>query len=338
MQLAASRPATRVDRIDHQGLRRLVRAAALSCARHVRLRSLVAIVERRGHARMASWGTSEVSRLEVGIAEARAFQALMRGEVEASDPRVITIAFPIDGGSLRGLVRFESTDQVDERQRAALGIEALRLAATIDAADALSVGDCALRPDHPAAALLGDDGAVLSSNYLFDALAPGADLLDELGTTLRDRDALRRLLDASIVSGGRARTMTLRIGPSARRVVVRCASPLEHHALVIIIDVAERERATMTTPHRATRLPSVIFDRANASVIDGNEAGIKQFESVLSQLAPRGRLALLGAMVETDPEPSWIGPLPLLDGTSAEFAMVAVEHHGIPAIAALAGQ
>lgn len=337
MQLGAHHTARGVDPIDQQGLRRLARVAALSSARHVRLRSLVVITERHGHPRMASWGTSDVSRLTLGIAESRAFQALMRGEAEARDPRVLVVPFPRGRSPLAGLVRFECADPITEQSRVALGIETFRLAVTIEAADALSLGDYALRPDQPASALIADDGVVLSANQLFDALAPGAELIDDLGTTMRDRDALRRVVDEAAVANGAARETALRIGPAARSVSVRCASRTAGTALVTIVDATLSIRVPPVDPVRtSTRLPNATLDRTTLAAIDGNAEGVQLFSDLVERIVPAERLDFLASTIDVQREPTWLGPFSLEDGGTIEIAAIASERHGVPTIVALA--
>ncbi len=348
MQLGAQHTARGVDPIDHHGLRRLVRIAGTSSCRHVPLRSLVVIVERHGHPRMASWATSEVSRLNVGIAESRAFQALMRGETEPRDPRVLVVPFPRDRAPLAGLVRFESADPIGAQARVALGIEAFRLAVTIETADALSLGDYALRPDQPASALIAEDGVVISANKLFDALAQsslsgaaarGADLIDDLGTAMRDRDALRRVVDESAVSGGAPRDVSLRIGPAARSVTVRCAAPVAGLALVTLVDASLAARVPPVEPARTlTRLPTATLDRTTLAAVDGNVHGLQLFSGLLARIAAEDRLSFLASTVDVERDPTWLGPFALADGGTIEIAAIASEHHGAPAIVALAGR
>jgi len=335
MQLGSRHPAARADPIDHYGLRRLVREAALSCVRHVRLRTMVVIVQRQGHPRMASFGNSGVSRLEVGIAESRAFQALMRGEAEQRDPRVLIVPFPDRRPGAAGLARYETIESIDDHTRASLVIEALRLASTIEMADALLIGDCRLSPDRPAAALIAEDGAVVSVNRLFAALAPGAELLDELGTTMRDRDALRRVLDASFVSGGTAREDTLRVGPAARRVRVRCAAPTARSALVMIADATQVTRRPDVAPTQ-TRLLNAIIDRTTLRPLQGNDEGVRFFERLLARMSSDDQLDLLAHIVDLEGEPTWIGPFALAGNGEVEIVAVAAGYHGVPAVLALA--
>jgi len=138
------------------------------------------------------------------------------------------------------------------------------------------------------------------------------------------------------VASGRAHQATLRIGPTARNVIVRCASPLPDTVLVMILDLGISRRSVLAPHPLATRLPHALIDRATLDVLDGNDAGRRVFEGLVPRIAPRARLTLLSGMVDADAEPSWIGPLPLLDGRSLELAVIASEHHGVPAVVALA--
>ncbi len=318
--------------LSPEALRRIVREVGFATAPNTAIRSLVVIVQRNGHLRMASWSSAHLSRLDLGLAEARAYRAWSLAAAE-DDPLAISAPLPADLGGRPGLVRFELSRPADEYVRTKIGLAVLRLTIAISAADASDFGDGPLHAEVPGVAVLDDRGEVQHANAVFSELACGADSLDALGTMRSDSAALRRVLDDALRADGEAREIESRIGLTARPLVVRCAMPLPGVVLAVL---AEREPFAPPAPRR-TNLPMVNVDRATLRATETNSRGraILGDASLVSILSPEDRLPLIRASVAIGSEPQWIGPFSLGDGSRVELAAVSARRASIPCVSML---
>src|SRR5687768_6586098 len=139
-------------------LRTIVRDVGLALQLQIPLVSLIVLVQREGYARMASWGSSAVSRLEIGLAEARAYRAWSIDEPQR-DRRVVTMVLPSGRRAARGVARFQLERPADSHARAKIGLAVLRIAATLESADAIEVAG-----DSPAVALTDRAGRIRRAN------------------------------------------------------------------------------------------------------------------------------------------------------------------------------
>lgn len=318
--------------LSPEALRRITREVGYSTAPNTAIRSLVVIVQRNGHVRMGSWASSQLSRLDLGLAEARAYRAWSLAAPEA-DPLAIAAALPADRGGRPGLVRFELSRSPDDYVRTKIGLAVLRLSIAISAADASDFGDGPMHAEVPGVAVLDDRGDIQHANGVFAELACGADSLEALGTMRSDSAALRRVLDDALLAGGEAREIESRIGLTARPLIVRCATPLPGVVLAVL---AEREPFMPTAPRR-TNLPMVNVDRATLRATETNDRGraILGDASLVSILAPEDRLPLVRASVGVGRDPQWIGPFSLADGSRVELAAVSARRASVPCVSML---